>query len=68
MELQDPDYYIYIKHKDDKLKKLICPLEIYNKVVDIVKERTQNKRRFSEKEDSIRKIFARLADIEKTLK
>ena len=46
MELQDPDYfsrnYIYIKHKDDKLEKLICPLEMYNKVVDIVKERTQS--------------------------
>ena len=72
MELQDPDYscrnYIYIKHKDFKLEKLICPLEIYNKVVNIVRERTQNKRRFSEKEDSMRKIISRLDDIENKLK
>ena len=70
LELQDPDYFCrnYIKHKDGKLEKLICPLEIYNKVVNIVKERIQNKRRFSEKEDSMRTIISRLDDIEKKLK
>ena len=52
--------YIYIKHKDDNL----LSLEIYNNVLSIVKERTQNKRRFSKKKDSIKKIIGRLDDIE----
>ena len=66
--MQNPDFscrnYIYLRREEDVIEKLVCPAEIYKKTVNIVKERTKERKVMSKKEDLMKKIVERLSAIE----